>query len=98
LLAPYPQHFAAHISFFCEGSVSQLLGMLAAALGRRSTAIVHLEQGVAICDAAGLPVCAAEARLELAACLIDDDSSALRRETLEREARSATARFGSARR
>jgi DNA-binding winged helix-turn-helix (wHTH) protein len=98
LLAPYPQHFAAHISFFCEGSVSQLLGMLAAALGRRKAAIAHLEQGVAICDAAGLPVCAAEARLELAACLIDDDSSATRRETLEREARSATARFGSARR
>jgi eukaryotic-like serine/threonine-protein kinase len=100
LLSPYPQLFAAHISFFCEGSVSQLLGMLAAALGQPSAAIVHFEAAIANSDAAGLAHCAAEARLELAACFRDDLSTdgMRRRETLEREARSASARSSSARR
>jgi DNA-binding winged helix-turn-helix (wHTH) protein len=100
LLSPYPEHFAAHISFFCEGSVSQLLGMLAVALDRRAAAVVHFEAAIACSDAAGLTLCAAEARLELAGCLSDDVSTngLRRRETLEREARSVSARFGASRR
>jgi len=33
LLEPYGEHFAVNPSFFCEGSVSQLLGMLAQSFG-----------------------------------------------------------------
>ena len=32
LLEPYPDRFAGHVSFLCDGSVSQLLGMLALSL------------------------------------------------------------------
>ena len=42
LLLPYAQHFAAHMSLVCEGSVSGLLGMLARALGKKSEARTHL--------------------------------------------------------
>ena len=65
LLAPYPRHFAAHVAFFCEGSVSELLGRLARLLGRPNDATRHLEAGVAASDRAGLGGCAAQARLAL---------------------------------
>jgi DNA-binding winged helix-turn-helix (wHTH) protein len=68
LLSPYPEHFAVNLAFVCEGSVSQLLGMLARSLGERSTARQHLQAAVAMSEQAGLATCAAEARLELQLC------------------------------
>jgi hypothetical protein len=68
LLARFPDHFAAHLSFLCEGSVSQLLGNLAHHLGRRTDAIAHLATGIAACDRAHLAGPAALARLDLASC------------------------------
>jgi tetratricopeptide (TPR) repeat protein len=68
LLAPYPQHFAVSISFFCEGSVSQLLGMLAHALGRRTQALEYLRDAVLISERAELDAQAEDARRELARC------------------------------
>ncbi len=68
LLSPYPEYFAAHVSFFCEGSVSQLLAGLARLLGDQRRAIEHLETALACAEAAGLAACANQARLELAAC------------------------------
>ncbi len=62
LLAPYPTYFAAHVGFFCEGSVSELLGRLARLLGRPNDAIHHLKAAVAASERAGLAGCAAEAR------------------------------------
>jgi DNA-binding winged helix-turn-helix (wHTH) protein len=66
LLSPYSEYFAAHVGFFCEGSVSELLGRLAGLMGRRDAAIDHLRLAVALSDRAGLAGCAAQARLELA--------------------------------
>lgn len=57
LLAPYPEYFAVNVSFLCEGSVSQLLGMLAKALGRRDQAREHLRAAVAISNKAGFISC-----------------------------------------
>src|SRR5207237_398747 len=34
LLLPYPDHFAVHLSFFCDGAVRSVLGAIAVALGR----------------------------------------------------------------
>jgi hypothetical protein len=65
LLAPYPEHFAVNVSFLCEGSVSQLLGMLARGLGRRDQATVHLHEAVAISGRVGLVAAAHDARAEL---------------------------------
>ncbi len=65
LLAPYPTYFAAHVGFFCEGSVSELLGRLARLLGRPNDAIHHLETAVVASERAGLAVCAAQARAAL---------------------------------
>jgi DNA-binding winged helix-turn-helix (wHTH) protein len=66
LLAPYPDQFAAHASFICEGSIAELLGLLAGRLGRRGLAIKQLKVGAANSQRAGLLVCAARAQSELA--------------------------------
>jgi eukaryotic-like serine/threonine-protein kinase len=66
LLARFPDAYAAHVSFFCEGSVQQLLGMLAQTLGRRQEARMHLEAGIQMNERAGLVLRTAEARTQLA--------------------------------
>jgi DNA polymerase III delta prime subunit len=66
LLAPHRGMFAAHLSFLCEGSVSQLLGLLASAVGLRSEARANFEAALVECERAGLENCAAEVRLQLA--------------------------------
>jgi hypothetical protein len=68
LLSPYPEHFAANLSFLCEGSVSQLLGLLARSLGDGKAARQHLRAAVTYSKRAGLGTCAAQAQLELAQC------------------------------
>jgi DNA-binding winged helix-turn-helix (wHTH) protein len=83
LLLPYPDRFAGHVSFLCEGSVSQLLGMLAHALGRHAPAIAHLQTGIEANERAGFVPRAAEARLQLARCLIEQEGRGERRRALE---------------
>jgi DNA-binding winged helix-turn-helix (wHTH) protein len=68
LLSPYPEHFAVNLAFLCEGSVSQLLGMLARSFGETARARRHLETAIAASEQAGLTACAAEARLEHKLC------------------------------
>jgi hypothetical protein len=99
LLERYPDLFAGHVSFLCEGSVPHLLGAVAHALGRRAEAVAHLERGVAMNDRAGLLRCAAEARLELARCLLHEASSGQRSraETLARDAQALAQRTGARR-
>jgi tetratricopeptide (TPR) repeat protein len=96
LLAPYPEHFAAHASFLCEGSVSQILGALAQALDRRADAITHLEAGVDLCERAGLALCKVQAQLDLARCLLGRGSGSERQraKALERKALSEAQRIG----
>jgi hypothetical protein len=65
LLEPYEQLFAAHIAFYCEGSVAQLRGLLAQSLGNSAAAEKHLVAGIARCDQAGLKTCAGQARHQL---------------------------------
>jgi hypothetical protein len=69
LLAPYEAYFAVQLSFYCEGAVPQLRGMLARALGRHDEAVRSLERGVEMSEHAGFLPSAAEARFELAHCL-----------------------------
>jgi DNA-binding winged helix-turn-helix (wHTH) protein len=96
LLARFPDAFAAHLSILCEGSVAELLGALAFALGRRAEAITHLERGIRMSDHALLPMCAAGARLELARCLFSDSSNTRvsRVKALAREAQTAAQHWG----
>lgn len=96
LLAPYPRHFAAHSSFFCEGSVSQLLGLLAQALGRPTDAREHLEAGIEISVHAGLALCTVQARFELARFLRSRGCAAerARARALERDAFDEARRIG----
>ena len=68
LLTPHADRFAANLSFFCEGSVQQLLGLIAARRGRRDEALERLTQGLHACERAGLRAAAAQARLELSLC------------------------------
>jgi hypothetical protein len=65
LLLPYPERFSIHVSFLAEGSVAQLLGLLASALGEQPKAETHLRAGVAHNERAGLARRAAEARSQL---------------------------------
>jgi DNA-binding winged helix-turn-helix (wHTH) protein len=66
LLAPYPERFSSHVSFFCEGSVSELLGILARASGRSSEGAAHFNAAIEHSQRAGLPICTESARRELA--------------------------------
>jgi hypothetical protein len=68
LLEPHSECFSVHVSFLCEGSVAQVLGMLALGLGRRAEAVRHLETGAALSARVGLASSAAEARAALEAC------------------------------
>ena len=62
LLRPYPEYFAVNGSFVCEGSVSELLGMLAHSFGELQQAREHFDDAIAASDRAGLVTCAADAR------------------------------------
>jgi len=76
LLGVYPDHYCGAGSFFSEGSVQQLLGMLAQALGRPDQARTHLRAAVAANDRAGLVLRAIEARLLLSRALVQQDREA----------------------
>lgn len=68
LLLPYEDHFAANITFYCEGSVLELGALIAARLGRVAQACEKLAAAVVRSERAGLGACAAQAKLELALC------------------------------
>lgn len=68
LLRPYTQYFATNITFHCEGSVLQLLGLIAARLGRNAEAQQLLVEAITLSERRGFGTCAAQARLELALC------------------------------
>jgi DNA-binding winged helix-turn-helix (wHTH) protein len=94
LLGSHPDHYAGQVSFLCEGSVPQLLGMLEYALGRLEPAIAHLQTGVTSNDQAGLLPRALEARLQLARCLKERGGDEARAAALCREAKAGAERFG----
>jgi hypothetical protein len=95
LLLPYPDRFTGHVSFLCDGSVAQLLGMLAHGLGRHAEAAAHLEAGAAANERAGFAPRAAEARLQLARCLFDMEGGDRKRAlALATEAHDAATRLG----
>jgi hypothetical protein len=83
------------VGFLCDGSVAQLLGMLAHALGRHADAVAHLTAGLAANERAGFAPRAAEARLQLARILFDMEGGDRKRaHALAAEAHDAAARLG----
>lgn len=54
LLSEYPDHFAAHITFYCEGSIAQLLGSLALRTAQPQIAARHFAHARALSKRAGL--------------------------------------------
>jgi hypothetical protein len=68
LLRPYTQYFATNIAFHCEGSVLQLLGLIAARLGRPTDALQLLTEAITLSERRSMGASAAQARLELALC------------------------------
>jgi tetratricopeptide (TPR) repeat protein len=66
LLAPHEDCFAIHLAFFCEGSITQLLGSIACAIGKRSEGLALLEHGAGRSAKVGFSRCARRAREELA--------------------------------
>lgn len=98
LLARFPNAFAGHVSFWAEGPIPQLLGMMALASGRLPEAIAHLERGIELADLASLKLCAAECRLELARALLESGGTRSPRVvTLARDAQSMAERAGARR-
>jgi hypothetical protein len=96
LLSPYPEAFSGHVAFFCEGSVSQLLGMLAQAAGRHKQAVAHLDLGMRSNERAGLGLRSAESRLQLAQALMREASAGDRARALAlaREVHASAERLG----
>jgi len=66
LLERYTDLFCANSSFLCEGSVSQVLGAAAQALGQSEQAAALLKAGTLACARAGLMRSEQEAKHELA--------------------------------
>jgi DNA-binding winged helix-turn-helix (wHTH) protein len=95
LLARYSEGFAAGVSFYCEGSVAQLLGMLATGRGSSQSVIAHYEAGIAANENAGFALRAIEARMQLARFLASDRAQAAQRRSLAlaREAGAVASRF-----
>jgi hypothetical protein len=75
VLLPSAECFAGHVSFFSEGPVSQLLGMLAVVLGQPVQAKFHFERALVMAQGAELRLRAAEIRLQLARCLLQPDAA-----------------------
>lgn len=71
LLTRHAQRISIGISFWSEGSIEQLLGMIAHARGRTAEAMAHLEAGLRANERAGLALRALEARTLLARWLIE---------------------------
>jgi hypothetical protein len=96
LLRPHSEQFAGHVSFLCEGSVAQLVGMLDHALGRTARAIANLEVGIRMNDRAGFAPRAVEARLQLAEILLasGDEEHRARARVLARRAATNAGRLG----
>lgn len=67
LLRPYAAYFAVNLSFVCEGSVWQLLGMLSRALGEHERARQQLEAAIDASERAGLKASSVDARRHLEA-------------------------------
>ncbi|MEY4509880.1 MAG: hypothetical protein RLZZ450_2002 [Pseudomonadota bacterium] len=95
-LRAFPEHFAIHFSFVCEGSVPHLLGMLAMMAGRYDDAIPQLETAIVMSDRAGFLPCAADARWRLALALAQQGTTTDRRRArgLAKEAETMAQRFG----
>lgn len=98
LLAPHREQLAAHVSFWCDGSIAQLLGMLASLLGRQREALSWLAEAIAHAERAELPLAAADARLMLAEHLVHDRRKRARARSLAREAYATADRLGFTRR
>lgn len=96
LLAPYPEQFCGQVSFLCEGSVSQLLGMLAHGLERFAVAASHFETAIINNERAGFAPRAAEARLQLTLSLLDGElaNHRSRAQALVREVVASVERLG----
>ncbi|MET0343724.1 MAG: AAA family ATPase [Polyangiales bacterium] len=73
LLAPHDALFSVHASYFCEGAVPQLRGMLARMRGRIPEATALLRRGLVMSEQAGFVLCAYDACVELSECLLDLD-------------------------
>jgi tetratricopeptide (TPR) repeat protein len=95
-LAPYARSFSVQISFYCEGAVPQVLGVLARALGRESEAIAHFDQALVMNMWAGLAPQVVETRIQLASCLIvrDQAGDAARARQLRLEVEESPLRHG----
>jgi tetratricopeptide (TPR) repeat protein len=95
LLEQHSDRFAVHIAFYCEGSVQQLLGMLAQLLERPDRALAHFESALLSHDRAGLGLRAIEVRLQLAAALLanTDPAEHARAIALCQQARASSERL-----
>jgi DNA-binding winged helix-turn-helix (wHTH) protein len=94
MLARYRDGFAVGVAFLSEGSVQQLLGMLAPAQARAAV-LAHCEAGIAANDSGGFPLRAIEARLQLARYLADEGSPSAQQRAigLAREAAASASRL-----
>lgn len=72
LLEPYPEYYAAGVSYHCIGSVSYFLGILARTLGRHRKAVAHLEDALEQNARFNLKVQVVRTRCELARTLAYD--------------------------
>ncbi len=96
MLGPHGEYFAVSASFWCEGAVAQLLGMLARDAGEPDAVIPHLRAGLRHSERAGLTLRALETRLLLADCLSSKSTRDAQTEaqSLAQEAHGAATRLG----
>ena len=98
LLSPYPNFYAADLSFHCDGSVAHFLGLLAGALGLARESVEHFEQALNANERAGFEGRAAHSAYELGRAVTATAASGgqSRARTLLERALEASRRMGMA--
>lgn len=96
MLQGHAERHAGHVAFYCEGSVEQLLGMLALSLQRHAQAFAHFQAALDRTERAGWALRGVEVRVQLARSALSRGGDALRRQAVlwARQARVGAEQMG----
>ena len=96
MLQGHADRHAGHVAFYCEGSVEQLLGILALSLQRHNQAFVHFQSALDRTERAGWGLRGVELRVQLARAALSRGGDALRRQAVlwARQARAGAEQMG----
>jgi hypothetical protein len=96
MLVPHAERHASHVAFYTEGSVEQLLGMLALSLQRHTQAFAHFQAALDRTERAGWGLRSVELKVQLSRAALGRGGDALKRQAVlwARQARASAEQMG----